>query len=279
VIVVDQEHEVSDKGSVGDLVRRMARLGRDADIDVDSVSEALPELAARNGLRVVQALRPRIAALSPSELASCLRVIVLVERIHGWTASVSASIALFQTLARRDPRVANEVAGWIVDNRAEGSYAPWGTLFTGGNARSIGEFTDAQARAQAQREAILEADRARRQRRTEAAAERQSRRTERAAELRPERQARIAAAMSASDEMCLETVLASRLTLDYWPPPICGEVRIGHCAGRSRQACATLGHGSDQLSSGMEGSTNSHLAAAARATGLELMSFDVSAEG
>src|SRR5690349_3413152 len=122
-----------------ELFQRMVAIGARDDLSTSVVREALPELGTGDAWR----LYPRIvhrnrSGLNPFELENLIRCMVLCEQefeIPG--GSVSEVKRVFRELTDRDHDRANQLAGWIVDNRGGNLYIPWGSIAW---ARSFEEY-------------------------------------------------------------------------------------------------------------------------------------------
>jgi hypothetical protein len=142
--------------------------------------------------------------------------------------SRSQSPHVCRELVRRDPVLADELAGWIVDNRGDNTYTPWGTP---GDERTVAEH---EARRRAFSERIIwekeERERKAKQRGRRRAARRAARQRahqRRAALMRPVREARIADLLARSEHECVVGVIEAEETADYWPRSIAERCRRG----------------------------------------------------
>jgi hypothetical protein len=204
----------------------MIKVGARGDVSRSVVRNEFPEFATAEAWDLYpQVVKRDLRKYETTELAAALRSMVLCEAelpVPGGSPSYVKWV--FREIADRDRDAANQIAGWVVDNRGNNPYIPWGTSRFR-EARSFEEREQAE-RALADQKRRKEAQQAERkraraeQRRSEAALRREGR--ERAASVR---KARISELIARPDIDCLQEVIASKETLDYWPPEISEKCR------------------------------------------------------
>jgi hypothetical protein len=202
-----------------DLFQRMIAVGARDELNRRVVREAVARVW--DG-RSTWGLYPRTVGqdrseLQPPELEALLRCMVFCEQEFAVPGgSVSAVKWVFRELAEREPDRANQLAGWIVDNRGWNTYIPWGRS---SDARSFEEyelFEFRLARWAAQREDFERAAPERRARAKQEGAERQLEHRRNAETARPARQARNDDLLGRSDHDCVREVITADETADYW---------------------------------------------------------------
>jgi hypothetical protein len=160
--------------------------------------------------------------LTTADHVALIRAMTLCEaefRIPG--GSVSRVMRAFGELCHRDPAAADEIAGWLVDNRGHNSYIPWGGSFS--DARSLAEYREEQAERRADSERRQAKHRELQRAAAERRAERQRRQLEhvrRADAQRPARDQRVREALALQGEECVRVVTSSPVTVDYWPATV-----------------------------------------------------------
>jgi hypothetical protein len=125
---MDEAGDSTESDRLDALLRRMVAIGSRESVSREDVRQALPEFGSSDAWTLYSQVVTRVtlSRLDVSELVALTKSMTLCEAEFPVPAgSISRVRWAFAELETRDREQANQLAGWIVDNRGHNEYIPW----------------------------------------------------------------------------------------------------------------------------------------------------------